>query len=186
MSKTNPEFVCYDPAQYPLQEVAELVVHSNLWADYRRKLIKDFDAAVRHPITIDSVQKWVHSFDRISRTPEDNPLFSAFVAVKDDRPVGFVATGHDVYDARKKTGEIQSLSVDYHHWGQGLGTRLLTIAEMQLEAAGCQRVTLCVEQGNRAAIKLYSKNGWQKVEGVYHSMPINGRRAAFLEFEKNF
>jgi ribosomal protein S18 acetylase RimI-like enzyme len=182
MTKISIDYLCYCPTQYPVQDIARLVVHSNLWADYRRKILKDFNAAVNSKFAWGAISEWVDGFNHSVGTP----LFSSYVAIADNQPVGFVATGHDVWDDSQQTGEIKSLSVHPDYWGQGIGTRLLTAAEMFLQSVNCRRITLLVEPDNKRAFGLYKKEGWKHVDGVYHCEPVNGRTASFYGLEKRF
>ena len=181
MTAPNIDYLCYDPTQYSVHDIARLVVHSNLWAEYKRKILKDFHAATNSKLAWGAISEWVDGFQHAV----DEPLFSSFIAVTENRPVGFVATGYDAWDNTKRTGEIKSLAVHPDYWGQGIGTRLLTAAEMFLQSAECRKITLWVEPDNKTAFITYMRAGWRKVDGVYHSQPVNGRTASFYELEKH-
>lgn len=186
MTKDDVQYFFYDPACYPLLDIARLVVRTNLWSEYQRGLVPDFNQAVQHISTARAIGEWAYQFNAVANLPEENPLFASYIAVEGDKPVGFVVTGHDVWDESKMTGEVKALSVHQDVWGSGIGSRLLSIAEMHLQSSGCRRITLCVEDNNQQAIRRYQKAGWSHAEGVFYHDIINGRRAMFLEYEKNF
>lgn len=185
MKKSGIEYFCYDPAQYSVKDIAELVIHSNLWAEYHRKILKDFERAVHSQMTGTAISEWVEQFHEAADKPEENPFFSSFVAVTNNQLVGFISTGHDVWDDTQRTGEIKSLAVHRGYWKQGIGTRLLTAAEMFLQSVNCRRATLWVEPDNTPAMMTYRKAGWKQTDGEYHVMPSNDRMVNFCELEKN-
>ncbi|MBN1647236.1 MAG: GNAT family acetyltransferase [Spirochaetales bacterium] len=78
-----------------------------------------------------------------------------FVAVADGAVTGTVMAGYDGH-----RGWIYSLAVDPSLWRNGIGTRLLEHAENALKELGCLKINLQVIEGNRAAVGLYQKNGY--------------------------
>lgn len=78
-----------------------------------------------------------------------------FVAVDDDAIVGTVMAGYDGH-----RGWIYSLAVLPTHRRTGLGSALLTHAQDQLAALGCDKVNLQVVGGNDAVISFYEANGF--------------------------
>lgn len=67
----------------------------------------------------------------------------------------------DTWQTGDRIGEIESLAVLPSHRGRGLGTRLLTELERELEAAGVSDLIIGVLPGNEAAIRLYQRHGYR-------------------------
>lgn len=63
-------------------------------------------------------------------------------------------------DAPPGTGEITAIYLLSSHWGRGGGSLLLAEASQALTAAGFERATLWVLEGNERAQRFYSRHGW--------------------------
>jgi ribosomal protein S18 acetylase RimI-like enzyme len=59
---------------------------------------------------------------------------------------------------------IAALAVFPEFRGQGLGTKLLTLAGDQARAEGCDVLSLIVFEQNEGAVRLYGRNGFEVVE----------------------
>lgn len=64
-------------------------------------------------------------------------------------------------DASATTGELWAINLAPAHWGRGVGTALLDAAVERLCAAGFDRATLWVVDGNLRARRFYERRGWQ-------------------------
>ena len=81
-----------------------------------------------------------------------------WVAVVDDRPVGFVAMGVVDEDATR-AGEIHMIAVDPAHQGAGVGASLMqrAIAEIKAQGVDLAVVATGADPGHAAARALYEK-----------------------------
>lgn len=70
-----------------------------------------------------------------------------------------VETGGDVL-------YIDSLAVDEHYVGKGIGTQLIQQVVRDAQARDIPAVTLNVDQTNHAAMKLYIRLGFQKLQEI--------------------
>jgi ribosomal protein S18 acetylase RimI-like enzyme len=78
-----------------------------------------------------------------------------FVGIKNGEVIGTVMAGYDGH-----RGWIYSLAVLSLYRKQGIGSALLSHAEQKLSLLGCMKINLQVLEGNEAAEKLYSSNGY--------------------------
>lgn len=65
---------------------------------------------------------------------------------------------------------LDRLAVSPVYAGQGIGSRMLTLARQTAQAQGAQQLRLFVVQENRPAIRLYEKNGFLRAGGVYQEV----------------
>jgi [ribosomal protein S18]-alanine N-acetyltransferase len=80
---------------------------------------------------------------------------------------GFVVV---VYHQRSLIGHIETIDVDPTYTKLGIGLRLLTFAEEDMQKRGKRWSQLEVSEGNAAAFKLYKKAGYtlkERVKGYY-------------------
>jgi len=84
-----------------------------------------------------------------------------FVAVLGDSIVGTVMAGYDGH-----RGWIYSLSVSPPHRRQGIGSRLMSMAEDALRSKGCVKVNLQIMQGNESVAAFYSSLGYSVEQRV--------------------
>ena len=84
-----------------------------------------------------------------------DPSRESYLAVEGDARVGFVI----LCTVGPFTGYIQTLCVSPDRRGNGLGTRLLAMAEERLFALS-PNVFLCVSSFNGAARRLYERQGY--------------------------
>jgi [ribosomal protein S18]-alanine N-acetyltransferase len=87
-----------------------------------------------------------------------DPSRESYLAVEGDARAGFVI----LCTVGPFTGYIQTLCVSPDRRGNGLGTRLLAMAEERLFALS-PNVFLCVSSFNAAARRLYEREGYQLV-----------------------
>ncbi|WP_344432040.1 MFS transporter [Amycolatopsis minnesotensis] len=97
---------------------------------------------------------------------------ATFVAENGDTVIGFGACGpsHD-RDADGHLGALYVLSLHPAHWRGGTGTLLHDRIITALRAAGHERATLWVLDGNTAARTFYEKQGWTW-DGTVRTEPI--------------
>ena len=82
---------------------------------------------------------------------------TVFVADKDGAVVGVI-----VLVAREEALLIANLGVDPKHGGQGIGGRLLSLAEDQARQLGCRDMQLRTHAGLTATLAMYLHLGWQE------------------------
>lgn len=75
--------------------------------------------------------------------------------------IGAILVGTD-----GRRGYVQHLAVDTQYRGQGLGKRLLSLANQALSEIGIEKTHLFVNEQNRNAQQFYAKLGWQRREEV--------------------
>jgi ribosomal-protein-alanine N-acetyltransferase len=97
-----------------------------------------------------------------------------FKAVEDSRLVGFIAG-----DTRRSEGTawIATLGVLPEYRRRGLGRALLHACENRLTAA---RIRLCVRMENEDAIRLYGREGYQRVD-IWRQYYNDGGDALVME-----
>ncbi len=110
-------------------------------------------------------KQWVKKFYSI-------PHVLPWVATVDEWIVGHGALR--IYREERR-GHIFHLIIDRQWRGQGIGRRLITAVESAGRKRGLEHFTLYVNPANDAAIKLYSKLGYQ---------PVDTRRKNTLKMEK--
>lgn len=92
----------------------------------------------------------------LARTP--HPGSATFVAVVDDRVVGFVTVGAS--QSGEGAGELYAIYVDPTSWGHGAGRALIVEAERALREHGFAHAVLWVLDGNERAERFYRAAGW--------------------------
>jgi ribosomal protein S18 acetylase RimI-like enzyme len=97
-----------------------------------------------------------------------------FKAVEDSRLVGFIAG-----DTRRSEGTawIATLGVLPEYRRRGIGRALLHACEKRLTAA---RIRLCVRMENEDAIRLYGREGYQRVD-IWRQYYNDGGDALVME-----
>ena len=76
--------------------------------------------------------------------------------------------------ADREEGHLRGMAVRSAWQGRGVAAQLLGVAEAELRARGCQRVTLDTTAPLKRAMRFYERNGYRasgKV-GDYHGMPL--------------
>lgn len=107
-------------------------------------------------------------WDRVFR-PEDITAEQSFVALRDDRVVGFVfSTVLDDPDdwidpAIRGSGWIDTLGVVRAARGRGVATALLASAIDEMRRARASRVVLRINQDNKRAMRVYRRLGFELV-----------------------
>jgi ribosomal protein S18 acetylase RimI-like enzyme len=132
----------------------------------RRATLADIDSLLlmmRHMQTDDP---WSEPFDELTAREHlsellHNPHYGLVYIARDQRsPVAYLAICFDFsLEYRGKGAWIDELFVESSHRGQGIGTRLLDLAETASQECGAQVLHLEVNHGNRA-IQLYRRRGF--------------------------
>jgi GNAT superfamily N-acetyltransferase len=136
-----------DPAD--ARAIAEVHVASWRWA-YASDLPQD---------TLDRLS--VDEREGMWRDAIADPRVAVEVADRDGQVVGFVSTGPTRdHDAVEGTGELFAIYLDEAVAGTGVGAALLERAELDLRAAGFERVSLWVLASNVRARRFYERHGW--------------------------
>ncbi|QOV87628.1 GNAT family acetyltransferase [Humisphaera borealis] len=78
-----------------------------------------------------------------------------FVAINDPGIIGTIIAGYDGH-----RGWIYSVAVHPGYRKQGIGSRLVTHAEIALAARGCMKINLQIMEGNEAVAAFYSSMGY--------------------------
>lgn len=84
----------------------------------------------------------------------DDGLF--FVAMDSRCLIGTVMAGYDGH-----RGWIYSIAVAPEYQKQGLGSKLLSMAEKNLSELGCMKINLQIMDSNQAVDKFYHSNGYK-------------------------
>lgn len=103
--------------------------------------------------------------DRISRAQWRRHVASASACVLVAGPRGRVDGAAVVFHRRNsRRARLYSLAVAEAARGNGLARALLSAAEAETAERGCVALDLEVRTGNRAAIGLYERHGYRRVE----------------------
>jgi len=81
-------------------------------------------------------------------------------------------------------GDVQTIAVSQDHWGDGLGTRLLTGLVRQSAAAGCESLLLEVRVDNARAQRLYERFGFEPIGIRRHYYQPSGVDALVMRLER--
>ncbi|HEX6286464.1 MAG TPA: GNAT family N-acetyltransferase [Acidimicrobiia bacterium] len=103
----------------------------------------------------------------------------ARVPVVGDPAVGFCFVG-DADD--EGWGEVYAIYVHPHHWGEGLGRRLLSAGSDLLRDTGHTRALLWVLRDNQRARRFYESLGWQ-VSRPIRVEEIGGTQVTEVRYE---
>jgi len=96
------------------------------------------------------------AYSRVSlRAGLSNRSATFLVAVREGRVLGFCQFGD-----RGGGPELFRLYVHPRAWGRGIGRRLISHAEMHLQALGAIRYFLTVHSANKRAVLFYAKQGF--------------------------
>lgn len=71
-------------------------------------------------------------------------------------------------------GAVQNLGIDPRHRGRGLGSILLSRAAQGFRSIGMRRMHLEVTTDNTAAVRLYERLGFRRVQVVYKAAEVAG------------
>lgn len=142
------------------QPVARL--HTKSWRSIYRGILRD--EYLDGPIVEERLNVWR---ERLS-TPRHNEI--RLIAEHDDKVVGFVlALGEH---CSKRGSYLDSLHVDEHRHGQGIGSRLLQVLTERLLARGEDRgLYLWVTEGNHRARRYYEKLGGVAIKRAKNDVP---------------
>jgi ribosomal protein S18 acetylase RimI-like enzyme len=90
----------------------------------------------------------------------DQPGARAWVAEAQGQAVGWIATAPVVTHEGYTLGGIDDLVVDEDWRGQGIGRRLMELAEVHFRAEGLAALQLTVRADNQVALNLYRSLGF--------------------------
>lgn len=132
--------------------------------DVREAIASDLDALVQ-------LEASAFRFDRLSRRSLrhmlQSPTARLLVACGRERIVGYALV---TLRQGSRSARLYSLAVHPGDAGQGIGSTLLRAAEQAVVAAGGAHLRLEVRTDNEAAIRLYSRRGYQpsgRIENYY-------------------
>jgi GNAT superfamily N-acetyltransferase len=151
------------PAQ-PDDAAGLALVHVRAWqAAYAglmpQAYLDGLDVAVR-------AQAWLRRLKQGSPEP-------LLVATIDEDIAGFVTYGAGRDAESGGAGELYALNVHPDHWSAGVGSALLSAAQVGLAGLGHDRAVLWVVPGNARARRFYERHGWA-VEDVERIAEIQG------------
>ena len=85
----------------------------------------------------------------------------SFVALSGESVIGAIMAGYDGH-----RGWIYAVAVLPNYQRHGIGSSLLAFAEQRLSALGCKKVNLQTMEGNEAAERFFSENGYQTEQRI--------------------
>lgn len=100
------------------------------------------------------------------------PGCRSFIAELDGRPVGMSA---GVPGEEPGVAELVSMWVEPAARGHGVGDFLIRAVERWAHESGARELHLAVADGNTAAIALYERNGYTRIDGSTRTMPDGAR-----------
>lgn len=110
---------------------------------------------------------------------------ATFVAVQDDRIVGFADIGPSRDgDAGAGTGEVTSIYLLPDRFGTGIGPALMERATEAFRAAGFRTATLWVLESNARARHFYEAAGWSP-DGAHHLFEVGGEAIPELRYHRD-
>jgi ribosomal-protein-alanine N-acetyltransferase len=128
-----------------------------------------------------ALEKMAFSTDLLSRRSFKDLIASrsadVLIAESAGKRLGYAVV---LYRANASLGRVYSVAVEPGNLRSGIGSLLLRAAETACQARGLHRVRLEVEEGNVAAISMYTRLGYVlagRTEGYYE----NGAPALRLE-----
>jgi len=92
-----------------------------------------------------------------------------FVAAADGSVIGTVMAGYDGH-----RGWIYSVAVAPFHRRQGIGARLVSVAEQALTGKGCVKINLQIMDGNESVTGFYESLGYAVEKRISMSKRIPG------------
>ena len=134
----------------PSDAVGIATVHVRSWEAAYRGLIPD--RILDETTVVRRTRGWLRRLD----TDRDA---GTFVAVADDRIVGFVDVGPDRDDPT--LGEVYAIYVDPDAWDRGHGRDLMVAGLEWLRAHGFASARLRVLEGNARGRSFYERGGWR-------------------------
>ena len=145
--------------------------------------VRGWQVAYRHvlpPHELDAMpvdpSRWAR---RLARPPAG---WSTFVAVADERVVGFASVGPSRDEGA--IGELYAIYVDPDAWSTGAGLALILRAEERL-AAEYTEATLWVLEDNPRARRFYEAGGWRR-DGARKVEDRWGVSAPEVRYRKQF
>lgn len=115
------------------------------------------------------------AFEKRFFGPEGNELYSSFIAMDNNLPVGLILGGIKVYEGIK-TMRCGTLCVHPEYRRQGISQKLFQLHKQCAVDNGCKQLFLEVIVGNDKAINFYKKQGYDKVYDLQyysHSQPLS-------------
>jgi ribosomal protein S18 acetylase RimI-like enzyme len=127
-------------------------VHVNSWQLAYRGLLPD-----ERLDKLDPIRGTQHFHETITREPE-----TFYIAEGEDSIIGVMALGpcRDQEAGGTSIGEVYALYLAPTHWRRGIGSVMMSEAELLLKAGGYFRVVLWTFEGNERARVFYEAVGY--------------------------
>jgi len=125
---------------------------------YRRCDFPDDRAAMRRLFADE------HELSSYADDVLDAPDLVAWVALAGQEIVGAILTRPMRTEDGGELGGVDELLVSAHHQGQGIGRRLMELAETHYRAAGAAGMQLTVNEDNSPARRIYESMGYAIVQ----------------------
>lgn len=103
---------------------------------------------------------------------------TSYVAERDGRILGFM--WGFLSQSRPDTFFLWQIGVDPSTRGEGIGARILEVAEAELAEHGCRRIELTIDPSNRPSQRLFEKRGYSNIsDGEGRTIEVEGVPAVF-------
>jgi GNAT superfamily N-acetyltransferase len=130
-------------------------IHVRTWRDTYRGFVPDDYLHALDPV------RWRPFWQDRLRDQEPSSGTLVLVQVDGGKPIGFISYGPSRAGSPSRSGEIFAIYVLPQHQGGGGGRMLMAAGLDALAAAGFDRATLWVLDGNVRARRFYEHGGWR-------------------------
>ncbi len=130
----------------------------------------------------DRQKKWEEIFH--GKTTEDDNLY---LALEDNKPVGFISFGRGRDDEMQKSGEIYAVYLLREAWGKSAGYALFKTAQQKFLEQGFNTFYLWVLDTNRNAIAAYERWGGKADASLTKNQVIGDKpvKETVIKFDMN-